>query len=207
MPKHNHKSLVEALAAAQAEMNNAPFDSKSNFSKNGKNNYASLSSVRDATVPILANHGIAVIQGEVVAGAQTLLRTSLYFQPETGDQQHLYSDVPLIMDKNNMHGVGSAMTYAKRYGLASICGIASDEDDDATEAVKHEVPKLTRVITEEELSHLTGLCDQYQTDPAKVCENFGVKELAELSVGDFQKTLHVFARKKAAAEGQTGQQG
>ena len=37
--------------------------------------------------------------------------------------------VPMIVDRNNMHGLKSATTYAKRIGLESVSGIAPEDDD------------------------------------------------------------------------------
>jgi hypothetical protein len=37
--------------------------------------------------------------------------------------------VPLILGKNDMQGYGSAVTYARRYGLMCMAGIAPEDDD------------------------------------------------------------------------------
>jgi len=44
--------------------------------------------------------------------------------------------IPLITDKQNMQGLGSAITYAKRYGLQAMGFIVTDEDDDGNSASK-----------------------------------------------------------------------
>lgn len=43
----------------------------------------------------------------------------------------------LIPDKTNCQGIGSAITYGRRYGMSAILGISQD-DDDAESAVDHE---------------------------------------------------------------------
>jgi hypothetical protein len=48
--------------------------------------------------------------------------------------------VPLIVGKNDMQGYGSAVTYARRYGLMGMAGIAP-EDDDGNAAAKAPPPK------------------------------------------------------------------
>ncbi len=45
----------------------------------------------------------------------------------SGDE--LECPVPLIIGKQDMQGLGSAMTYARRYGLMSLAGIAPEDDD------------------------------------------------------------------------------
>ena len=52
-------TLIQALAAAQAEMKNAPFDKEN---PHFKPKFASLTSIRNTALPVLANHGIAVTQ-------------------------------------------------------------------------------------------------------------------------------------------------
>ena len=51
--------------------------------------------------------------------------------------------VPLIVGKNDMQGYGSAVTYARRYGLMSMAGIAPEDDDGNAAGVhKAHLPKV-----------------------------------------------------------------
>ena len=52
--------------------------------------------------------------------------------------------IPLVLAKNDMQGLGSAITYARRYGIMSILNLPT-EDDDGNEASKHQKPKLAPV--------------------------------------------------------------
>lgn len=118
-----HSGLYSALAAAQAEMGRARKDSTN---PHFRSSYADLASVMDACMPALTRHGIAVIQppGEDEMGryVKTILTHS-----ETGET--VECRVPLIVAKNDMQGFGSAVTYARRYGLMSMAGVAPDDDD------------------------------------------------------------------------------
>jgi hypothetical protein len=49
-------------------------------------------------------------------------------------------DVPLIFEKNNMQGMKSATTYAKRIGLESLSGIAPEDDDGNAASKKSNKP-------------------------------------------------------------------
>ena len=117
-----HKGLYEALAAAQMEMgpalkdaNNPHFDKK----------YAALSSVMAACLPALNAHGIAVLQPMIEIDGNRYVKTILAHEGgETAEGL-----VPLIVQKNDMQGLGSAMTYARRYGLMGMAGIAPEDDD------------------------------------------------------------------------------
>ena len=183
-------SLVEALAAAQAEMQNAVFDSKSNFSKNGKNNYASLTSVRNAVIPVLTKHGIAVTQEVVLHEADPYMRTSL----RKGDDV-IDGVVPMIFGKKDMHGVGSAMTYARRYGLGAICGIASDEDDDGDMAVASG-PAQPVMITPQQVKHIEAELDRTMSNKTKFMAQFEIRSLSEMPSSQYDKALELIAKKE-----------
>ena len=138
-----HANIAVALAAAQAEMEPARKDGENDaFKRNGKATaYATLASVLDACVPALTRHGIALIQptGENEHGryVETIL---LHASGET-----LSCRVPLIIGRNDMQGYGSAVTYARRYGLMCMAGIAPEDDDGnaaAQAAPRQQEPRL-----------------------------------------------------------------
>jgi hypothetical protein len=52
---------------------------------------------------------------------------TVFHHAESGTE--LFCDVPLIVNKNDMQGMKSATTYAKRIGLESLSGIAPEDDD------------------------------------------------------------------------------
>ena len=120
-------SLVEALANAQSEMRNPAFDK---VNPHFKSKFASLAAVRDAVVPVLARHGVAMTQTyDLRDGAQVLL-TTLYKGNET-----IVSAVPLPAYQQSQQWA-SATTYIRRVSLMAIAGVCGDDDDDAEEAVQ-----------------------------------------------------------------------
>jgi hypothetical protein len=125
----SHKTIAAALAAAQMEMGKAL---KSANNPHFKSKYADLASVSDACMPALNAHGIAVIQPTTDDEAGRYVETIL-LHGDSGET--LKCRVPLIVSKNDMQGYGSAVTYARRYGLMSMAGI-SPEDDDGNAAAK-----------------------------------------------------------------------
>ena len=125
---NEHKSIYAALAAAQAAMGPALKDS---INPAFKSKYADLSSVVDACLPALNANGIAVFQPTCETESGRYVRTVLaHISGET-----IECLVPLIVAKNDMQGYGSAVTYARRYGLMCMAGIAP-EDDDGNAAAK-----------------------------------------------------------------------
>jgi hypothetical protein len=118
-----HGSIAAALAAAQAHMGPAL---KSANNPHFRTKYADLSSVMDACLPALNANGIAVIQPTTDDEHGRYVET-VFIHADTG--QELRCRVPLIVNKNDMQGYGSAVTYARRYGLMSMAGIAPEDDD------------------------------------------------------------------------------
>jgi hypothetical protein len=112
------KEVFTALSKAQAQMSKARKDSTN---PHFKSRYADLESVLDVIREPFAANGLAVIQ-YVKDG---MLFTSICHT----SGEFIESSVPLIIAKNDMQGVGSAITYARRYCLAAACGIAQTDDD------------------------------------------------------------------------------
>ena len=118
--------LAAALATAQGEMENAVMDAAN---PHFRSKYATLASIRNATIPALAKNGLALIQATELTTAEMLLTTRLVH----ASGQWLESVYPIpIVDKP--HIMGSALTYARRYSWAALIGIAAEEDDDGNEA-------------------------------------------------------------------------
>lgn len=124
----DHKNIAAALAAAQSEMGKALKDSTN---PHFRSKYADLGSVMEACMPALNKHGIAVYQPTGQDDIGMFISTVLLHN----SGERLECRVPLIVAKNDMQGYGSAVTYARRYGLMAMAGIAP-EDDDGNAAAK-----------------------------------------------------------------------
>lgn len=125
-----HPNIATALAAAQSEMEGAK---KNGTNPHLKRKYAELSDVIDAAMPALNRHGIAVAQMPAQVGDGWVVITRLV-HGHSGES--IEAPVPLLIGKSDMQGFGSAMTYARRYGLMALAGVAP-EDDDGVKAVEH----------------------------------------------------------------------
>jgi len=117
------KTLVEALAKAQSEMD-APVKDKKNPQFGSL--YASLGSIITAVKPALNNNGIAYVQRSLPTEDGISIETVFYGMGESLET----GPVTIPAAKITPQGFGSAMTYAKRYSLAMACGVDADEDDD-----------------------------------------------------------------------------
>lgn len=128
------ETLITALVAVQAELKHAE---KDGVNPHLKNEYATLESVIDATRGPLAKQGLVIIQQvNIMQDGKPCLVTTLAHK----SGQFIRSFTPIINNKNDAQGLGSGITYARRYGLSAIMGI-SQTDDDATIAVGKPAPR------------------------------------------------------------------
>lgn len=121
--------LAEALAKAQLAMGNAAKDS---VNPHFKSKYADLASVREAVIPHLAANGIAVVQ-RIESKSKDGVAVSTMLIHSSGEW--IQDECWLPVTRPDAQGFGSAITYARRYSLAAVAGIAADEDDDGNAAV------------------------------------------------------------------------
>jgi hypothetical protein len=116
------EELAKALAKAQSIIGVAVKDAKN---PHFKSSYATLASTWDALRKPLTDNGLSVIQYGTSQGSDEYLVTKLIHT----SGQFVESHIKLINQKGDMQGLGSAWSYARRYGLQAIAGIAQDDDD------------------------------------------------------------------------------
>lgn len=136
----DHKNVYMALAAAQTQMGKAIKDTKNDHFRS---KYADLSSVMDACMGALTANGIAVFQPTGTDDRGDYVETVLF---HGASETSVSCKVPLILGKRDMQGYGSAVTYARRYGLMSMAGIAPEDDDGNAAAAS--APKGKNHMTE-----------------------------------------------------------
>lgn len=120
--------LAEAMAVAQGEMENA---TKNATNPHFKSNYADLAEVLNTVRPVLSRNGISVTQfpsfGEGLVHVETVIAH------KSGEWMSEKCSAPA--QRNDAQGIGSAISYLRRYSLAAIVGVAQ-EDDDGNDASK-----------------------------------------------------------------------
>jgi hypothetical protein len=117
------KELAIALSKAQAEFTNPELDCQN---KHLNYWYASLGATIAAIRPALNKHGLFLTQ---TVSDKNIITKIIHTSGET-----LEGITPLFIDKLTMQGLGSAMTYARRYGISALLGIVADSDDDGLAA-------------------------------------------------------------------------
>ena len=120
--------LAKALAAAQRKIQAAKKDSQN---PHFRSRYADLASCWDACREQLTSNGISVIQPVQKNHEGPYLQTILLH--ESG-QWIASGEYPLRSAKDDSQGLGSAITYGRRYSLCAMVGVAPDDDDDGEAA-------------------------------------------------------------------------
>lgn len=120
--------IAKALCAFQQEVQNPINTTENSFFKN---KYATLADILNEVRPVMAKHGLSFIQIPSGDGSMVVLTTLILH--ESGEW---IEPDPIFMrvEKPTAQGIGSSITYARRYALSSILGVASEDDDDGNEA-------------------------------------------------------------------------
>lgn len=124
-PDGSSKSIAKislALSKAQGEIQHAIKDA-TNPHFNSK--FATLSSVLDACRLPLSKNELSVFQK--IEGEHGKLYIVTLLAHSSGEW--VSSRLPLIINKNDMQGLGSAITYGRRYGLSAMVGVGQEDDD------------------------------------------------------------------------------
>jgi len=125
--------LAEALSKTQGQIKGALKDTDNPFFKR---KYADLTSVWDACREQLSSNGLSVVQTTDDSESGVIVETFLIHS----SGEWIGGRLRMKPVKDDPQGVGSAITYARRYALAAIVGVAP-EDDDGNEASGLDVEK------------------------------------------------------------------
>jgi hypothetical protein len=143
--------IFAALAAAQGDMPTIEKSKEGKIkgeSKSGKQyeysyKYADIADVLESALPILSKNGLAVIQPTMVSNGAIFIITRVCHS----SGQWVESEYPVATINGDHQKMGGAMTYARRYALCSLLGIAADEDTDGVgaEDLPKQAPTRTQV--------------------------------------------------------------
>ena len=115
--------IADALVKAQSAMKPALKDSRN---PHFNSRYADLASVWDAIREPLTSNGLSVIQ---MVGSNELEKTTLTTRVTHVSGEWIESTWQIPVGKQDPQGLGSAISYARRYALASAIGVVQDDDD------------------------------------------------------------------------------
>lgn len=184
--------LAEALSKAQGQMSAATKDGKANYGK-----YATLDSVWDAARKPLADNGLAVTQATDVADDSMVLITTLMH----ASGEWVGGVYPVRPVQNTPQGMGSAITYARRYSLSALLGLTADDDGNAASgqqsATRQTEQRQSNVHAQQATAPQTGNGDdtdkpsdkQQKALHAKGMDFYGSKELWTIKRAELVKAI------------------
>ena len=162
------KDIVAALAAAQLKIGLAK---KTSANPHYKSKYADLAEIWDTCHVALNEQGICIVQTPDVKEGSVTVETAIVHS----SGQWMCCDIVIPIGKPDAHGIGSAITYGRRYGLASLVGVCPEDDDGqaAAESVvdlgKEWEPRLSKAAQD----GLEALAREWNAMPAaaqKACQ-------------------------------------
>ena len=120
----NIDRLATGLSKAQAEMKGAKASSTNPFFKSS---YADLHTVIESSLPYLNKHGLSVVQGHYRDDIGTFYVTTTLLH---ASGQWIRSKLQMpVGGKKDAQAIGATTTYARRFSLCAMVGIAQTDDD------------------------------------------------------------------------------
>jgi hypothetical protein len=121
------EEFAVAWVAAAAAMPAVPKRTKGQVG-NQTRFYADMATVVETVQPVLAAHGLAYLQG--VSDGDRVVTVTTRLLHKSGEW--IEDSLSMPTGQNTPQAVGSACTYARRYSLMALLGLAPDDDDGAT---------------------------------------------------------------------------
>lgn len=178
--------LFGALAAAQAEIGGA---AKNSENPHLRSQYADLASVWAACRLALASKGLCVIQRTLdTDGFVVSIETILAHK----SGQWISGTTTMRPSKSDPQGYGSALTYARRYALASMVGVAPEDDDGNAASGPSET------ITAEEASAIRARLEAIGVDLAQFCRWAGVPAVTQIPAANRDAVVKKIEQAEAA---------
>jgi hypothetical protein len=100
-------------------------------------------------------------------------------------------------NKNDAQGYGSALTYARRYGLMTAFGVPAEDDDGNAAAASAPRSSGTAKITEDQVLILQGYASGGVIDAARFCSLYGIASFKELPADKWADALEKVKAKQS----------
>jgi hypothetical protein len=149
-----------------------------------RSKYADLAAVVEAVIPALNESGFSVLQPPATTRDGTV-RIMTMILHESG--QWMRCTLALKPTKADPQGVGSAITYGRRYGLQAMTGVAPEDDDGNAASRPNGQPVAANGsrITREQADELCLILEDAGADVARFCAFMRVERLSDLPANRF----------------------
>jgi len=185
--------LYKAMSKAFAAIEGASKDSKN---PHFKSSYADLSSVVQAIKPHLSANGLWFMQMNHDCDGGVCIETIV--NHENGETLS-FGKLFIPATKQDAQGYGSALSYARRYGLMTAFGVCPVDDDGNAASRPISKSELTIVvqepITDEQFAELTTLGEQCEVDWKVFCKHYRIASVKVLPKDLFDHARKMLANK------------
>ena len=183
----NHSESIKEIAAALAKFQSEVKDpTRNGENPHFKSKYVQLDGLLAAVRPILANHGLSLMQS--TGGDGVNISVSTLIMHTSGEW---IETEPLVLKAQQAtpQGAGSACTYGRRFSLSAALGVAWDDDDDGNAAsAPKPAPKAKAKAKDNRAEYMAKIKEAMQTqhisaeDGKAICRmKFGAKSTADLN--------------------------
>jgi hypothetical protein len=182
-------NLAKALTGFNAEVSKISKDASNPFFKN---KYSTLDTIIDEIRPILQKNGLNIMQMPQSKDGEVALTTLLLH--DSGE----YIESPVLLMKavkNDPQGIGSCITYARRYSLASFLSLNTGEDDDGNKATHNSNPVKSNKIDDIKIQSIKKLIADKGSEESKLLEYFKIKAFTEMTELQFTKAVELLNKK------------
>jgi hypothetical protein len=179
-------NLSAAMAKAFAEIEAA---TKSANNPHFKSKYADLSAVIDAVKPPLIKHGLFFTQRSHPAESGVSVETVLHHE---GGEELSLGTLFVPANKQDAQGFGSALTYARRYGLMTAFGVPAEDDDGnaaARSAPRAAASNAPPPVSDQQRDLIQQLAPGAGKTIQGICEAYRVGSLKELTHSQAEKLI------------------
>ena len=145
--------------------------------------YLELDALMDAVLPVLTRNGLIWTTLPIGSADEPFLKY-LLIHAATGES--IEGSMPLMLDKPTSQGLGSAVTYGRRYALLCVLGAVADRDDDGLKATEQaettqKIDKSDRPLTDEELKAMRMAIQDSGLSEPLLLSAAGVDKVVRLS--------------------------
>jgi len=182
--KDPQEVAFSAFIKAQSEMNNASLNSTN---PHFKNRYADLPAVLDAVKKPLNDNDLFLTHH--AADNEMICRIVHVNGTLVAD-----SSFP-IDGKNGPQKAAASRTYAKRYTLQDVCGIASDDDDDGNTAQQAHDVAAKKKVSEIEIGVIEDLMKRAGVTIDQFANRFSVAKIADLPASQYSTACNLLKQR------------
>ncbi|MEG9524276.1 MAG: ERF family protein [Hyphomicrobiales bacterium] len=193
-----------AMSACQAELPRVLRDAKNSHSGAA---YARLESIAKATAPIIARHGFSLSFDTEASPIQGHLRVKCTCAHEAGHERAYHLDLPPDTagaqgkaNKTPIQGIGSTITYARRYLVLQVFNIALTNDPHDTDGAPASGGN-DDVIDDEQADVLRKLITEHKVNIDQFTRFFGIESVPDLPAARFEEAVRLINQRARNQQG------